>query len=220
MVYTEALVVFAFADFCSFSILQSRVHETWARFFGSSIEDRLRYTPSDCFETFPFPLNVQLEPTLEIAGREYYEFRAASMLSNNQGLTAIYNRFHDPGEGSPEIVRLRELHSRLDQSVLEAYGWTDIQITSEFLLDYDEENGETTGQRRKKPWRYRWPDAIRDEVLARLLELNRQRALTEAVAGEAQSGTASVKPPRGRSRKNKSSAGLPLVPGLLGEEKQ
>jgi len=28
------------------------------------------------------------------------------------------------------------------------------------------------GRRRKKPWRYRWPDEIRDEVLARLLKLN------------------------------------------------
>ena len=31
----------------------------------------------------------------------------------------------------------------------------------------------------KKKYRYRWPDEMRDEVLARLLELNRQRALEE-----------------------------------------
>ncbi|MGC8541828.1 MAG: hypothetical protein ACP5QA_14550, partial [Phycisphaerae bacterium] len=27
----------------------------------------------------------------------------------------------------------------------------------------------------KKPWRYRWPDETRDEILARLLQLNQQR---------------------------------------------
>ena len=37
------------------SVLQSRVHEVWARFMASSMKDDLRYTPSDCFETFPFP---------------------------------------------------------------------------------------------------------------------------------------------------------------------
>ena len=40
------------AAFCA---LQSRPHELWARFFGSSTRRTdLRYTPSDCFETFPF----------------------------------------------------------------------------------------------------------------------------------------------------------------------
>ena len=42
-------------DMSLLHILQSRPHELWARFFGSSMKDDLRYTPSDCFETFPFP---------------------------------------------------------------------------------------------------------------------------------------------------------------------
>jgi hypothetical protein len=41
------------------------------------------------------------------------------------------------------------------------------------------------GRGRKKPWRYRWPDDFRDEVLARLLELNRQRAEEERLSGAA-----------------------------------
>lgn len=41
------------------------------------------------------------------------------------------------------------------------------------LPDEDEAGG---GRRRKKSWRYRWPDDSRDEALARLLELNRLRA--------------------------------------------
>ncbi|MGP0065902.1 MAG: Eco57I restriction-modification methylase domain-containing protein, partial [Isosphaeraceae bacterium] len=188
MVYSEQLIIFADGTCSLFSILQSRPHETWARFFASSLEDRLRYTPSDCFETFPFPETFETDPALEAVGSAYYEFRAALMVRNDEGLTKTYNRFHDPDELSPEILELRELHAAMDRAVLDAYGWTDLKPTCEFLLDYEEDEDEdesTGGRRRKKPWRYRWPDDFRDEVLARLLELNRQRAEEERLSGAA-----------------------------------
>ena len=37
--------------------------------------------------------------------------------------------------------------------------------------------------RRKLPWRYRWPDAVRDDVLARLLALNAERYAEELNLG-------------------------------------
>ena len=177
VVFSEALVVFALENYSTFCILQSRIHEIWARFFGSSMKDDLRYTPSDCFETFPFPLDCETNPTLEAAGKTYYEFRADLMVRNNQGLTATYNRFHDPDELDPDILKLRDLHAEIDRAVLDAYGWTDIAIDCEFRLDYEDEPDLTS--KRKKPWRYRWSEAIHDRVLARLLELNRDRAAAE-----------------------------------------
>ena len=93
----------------------------------------------------------------------------------------------------------------MDRAVLDAYGWTDIQPTCEFLLDYEDEEDEENGPRRKKkPWRYRWPDEIRDEVLARLLELNRVRAEEEQLSGaaaEANSKSRANRQPR-KSKKN------------------
>ena len=142
------------------------------------MEDRLNYIPSETLETFPLPKGFETNIALEDAGRAYYDFRADLMVRNNEGLTKTYNRFHDPDERSPDILNLRELHAAMDRAVLDAYGWTDLKPTCEFLLDYeeDEDEDETGGtRRRKKPWRYRWPDDFRDEVLARLLELNRQR---------------------------------------------
>ena len=121
-------------------------------------------------------------------GKTYYDFRAELMVRNNEGLTKTYNRFHDPDERSPAILKLRELHAAMDRAVLDAYGWTDLNPTCEFLLDYEEDEDEDDpggGRRRKKPWRYRWPDYFRDEVLARLLELNRQRAEEERLSGAA-----------------------------------
>ncbi|MCX7860774.1 MAG: hypothetical protein N2385_11825, partial [Chloroflexus sp.] len=78
----------------------------------------------------------------------------------------------------PAIERLRELHAAMDAVVLAAYGWDDLRPTCEFLLEYDID--EATWGKRKKPYRYRWPDAVRDEVLARLLERNAQQATASA----------------------------------------
>ena len=198
---SNLLTVFAFDVFLAFGVMQSRVHEVWARFFGSSMKDDLRYVPADCCGTFPFPAGVleaargdaaaQALPAvqrLEDIGQRYYEFRAKLMVDHNEGLTATYNRFHDPEERDASILRLRELHAEMDRAVLDAYGWQDVQPRCEFLLDYEEEGDEEeeSGKRRKKkPWRYRWPDEVRDEVLARLIALNGERAAQERRVGEA-----------------------------------
>jgi hypothetical protein len=184
MVYSHKLAVFPLPSFSGFSVLQSRLHEAWARFFSSTLEDRLNYSPSDCFETFPFPDDWETHSALEAAGRAYHEFRAALMVRNNEGLTRTYNRFHDPDERDPDIVKLRELHAAMDRAVLDAYGWSDLATDCEFLLDYEIDE-ETWSPRRKKPWRYRWPAETHDEVLARLLELNAERARVETRSGAA-----------------------------------
>jgi hypothetical protein len=180
-VFTNKLNVLPFADYSTFCLLQSRVHERWARAFSSTLEDRLAYAPSDCFETFPFPSTGASR--LETAGKAYYEFRADLMIRHNEGLTKTYNHFHDPNEQNPDIVELRELHATMDRAVLDAYGWTDVPTDCEFLLDYEIDEDEWGTK--KKPWRYRWADDVRDEVLARLLELNAERAMDEARSGAA-----------------------------------
>lgn len=187
IIFSQKLNVFLFESWNAFNLLQSRSHEIWALFFGSSMKDDPVYTPTDCFETFPFPENWESNPTLEIAGKTYYEYRAALMVRNNQGLTDTYNRFHNPDERHPDILQLRLLHAQMDRAVLDAYGWTDISTDCTFLLDYeDEEDDENISKRqKKKPWRYRWPEEIHDEVLARLLELNQQRAKAETLSGKA-----------------------------------
>jgi hypothetical protein len=51
----HALVVIARDDDYTFGVLQSRVHALWALALGTHLETRPRYTPTTCFETFPFP---------------------------------------------------------------------------------------------------------------------------------------------------------------------
>jgi len=185
-IFSDAINVFAFAGSEAFAILQSRVHEIWARFFSSSMKDDLRYSPTDCFETFPLPANWQSNQMLQLIGEEYYSYRANLMIRTGKGLTETYNRFHSQTETDTEIVKLRELHAKMDRAVLDAYGWTDLQPRLDFILDYeDKEDDEIPSSDRKKPWRYRWVDEDRDEVLARLLELNRIRAEEEAQSAAA-----------------------------------
>ncbi len=182
-VFSHKLVVFPLEHVAAFSVLQSRAHDTWARFFGSTMKDDAVYTPSDCFETFPFPPGWRSDPVLEEAGQAYYDFRAALMVRNQEGLTKTYNRFHDPYEHDPDIERLRELHADMDDAVLAAYGWDDVPTKCEFLLDYEIDEDEWGNK--KKPYRYRWPDEVRDDVLARLITLNRERANEEQASGAA-----------------------------------
>ena len=181
VVFSHKLTVFPFASFSALCMLQSNVHEVWARFFSSTMKDDINYSSSDCFETFPFPKDWETLPTLEAAGKVYHEYRAALMVENDEGMTRIYNRFHDIYETDPRIMELRKLHAALDRAVLDAYGWTDIAPECKFILDY--EIDEATWGGKKKPYRYRWPDTVRDEVLARLLTLNAERAAAQVRAG-------------------------------------
>ena len=64
----QALFAFARSDDVTFGILHSRFHQVWALRMGSSLEDRPRYTPSTCFETFPFPESFTPSRTAPING--------------------------------------------------------------------------------------------------------------------------------------------------------
>jgi hypothetical protein len=57
--------VFARADDYFFGVLQSRFHEVWALGQGTQLREKesgFRYTPTTCFETFPFPFPDDLQP--------------------------------------------------------------------------------------------------------------------------------------------------------------
>ena len=191
IVFSHKVVVFPLESHAAFVVLQASSHDAWLRFFGSTMKDDPVYTPSDCFDTFPFPRDWQSNEILTQVGMEYYECRASLMLQNDEGLTKTYNRFHDENDQTEGIVRLRELHAEMDRAVLDAYGWSDISVDCEYLPEHeDEPDGKT---------RYRWPNEVHDEVLARLLELNATRAAEEARAGGAipcQAGGGASKPAR------------------------
>jgi hypothetical protein len=161
MVYSQALVVIASDKSSMFGILQSNIHYYWVIYNGSTLETRLRYTSSDCFETFPFPTSEGVF-ALETIGETYHETRRQIMLNRQEGLTATYNRFHNPNERTDDIQYLRDLHLQMDEAVAAAYGWDDLPLEHDF---HDTAQG----------MRYTISEAARREVLKRLLALNFER---------------------------------------------
>jgi hypothetical protein len=58
----HALILFPFDSDYEFGVLHSCFHEHWARGQGTQVREResgFRYTPTSCFETFPFPHPTQ-----------------------------------------------------------------------------------------------------------------------------------------------------------------
>jgi hypothetical protein len=92
------------------------------------------------------------------------------MLSHDEGITQTYNRMNDAGESDPEIKRLRELHIEMDQAVLAAYRWTDLDLSHGF-------------HETKQGIRFTISESARREVLARLLKLNHERYAEEVAQG-------------------------------------
>jgi len=147
----------------AFAILQSRVHGAWAQLHASSLERRLRYTPTDCFETFPFPAAAALA-RLDDIGQHLYDARAAYMLKTQRGLTQTYNFLKDPECTDPEIEELRSLHLEMDRQVLTTYGWQD-------LIDKVPPYTTPKNDAEKKAFA-----AFEDAVIDRLFDLNAKRA--------------------------------------------
>ena len=113
---SDATVVFAFDRDEQIGVLSSTVHREWARFQGSTLEARIRYTPRTSFGTFPWPVgdiaNVGPLAATLIARR------SEICLERQIGLTKLYN---EVDEGA--YRDLRELHAALDEAVAAAYGW-------------------------------------------------------------------------------------------------
>ena len=168
--FSDAVYLFALDKFSSFSVLQSRIHESWARLLASSMKTDLRYAASDCFETFPFPQSNPraVFPALEAVGQELYDARARFMVETDQGLTKTYNALKDPACEDPRVLELRRLHEMMDRAVLDAYGWSDIAVPPYCPKSDDDRAALQT---------------FEDEVIDRLYVLNAERARDEAQLG-------------------------------------
>jgi type II restriction/modification system DNA methylase subunit YeeA len=145
----SALIVFARDDDYFFGVLQSAVHELWARGLGTQVrevESGFRYTPTTTFETFPFPeSDADQRADIGAAAKALDTLRVGWL--NPSGATedelrkrTLTNLYNEPPSW------LTQAHERLDRTVHAAYGW-----------DYPLES---------------------HDVLARLVDLNRTRAGT------------------------------------------
>jgi len=166
-VFSDSLTVFAYDDYAHFGLLTSGFHWWWTVTRASTMRTDIRYTPTDCFETFAQP---RLTPAVGDLGGQLNSHRSALMLDRQEGLTTTYNRVHDPEEHADDIIRLRELHVELDYAVRDAYGWDDLDLGHDF-------------HQTKFGVRFTLAPTPCQEVLDRLLELNHERYAEEVRQG-------------------------------------
>jgi len=145
----QGALVFARDDDYSFGVLHSWAHELWSLRMGTwmGVGNDLRYTPTTCFETFPFPEpDEEQRSEISAAANRLDELRcnwlnpegATEAELKKRTLTNLYNA---------RPTWLANAHAVLDRAVFAAYGWPE-----------DPE------------------ELSEEEMLKRLLELNTQRS--------------------------------------------
>ncbi len=160
-VFSHALGVFASEDWALFAVLSSAPHYCWTLSRSSTLETRIRYTPSDSFETLPLPSFTE---RMRSAGEALHAVRTAFMLDREIGLTKTYRLVHSRASVEAEVVKIRDRHVDIDVAVCQAYGWPD--LADRMRHDhYDTRQG------------VRWTvqPEVRSELLDRLLEENHRR---------------------------------------------
>jgi hypothetical protein len=180
-VFAHKLAIFPCGEASFFAIMQSAFHVNWAWHHSSTMRDAgINYSPSDCFETFPFPDRTD---TLEAIGERYYTHRQTIMQTRQQGLTKTYNRFHDPTCTDPDIQTLRDLHIQMDKAVAAAYGWHDLISPRSPGRGAGGEGLNHDFHDTKQGLRFTISETARREILDRLLALNHQRYAEEVAQG-------------------------------------
>ena len=171
----STVLVFARSDDTTFGILHSRFHELWALRLGTSLEDRPRYTPTTCFETFPFPAGL----TPNIPASAYADDpRAQAIADAARTLNELRENWLNPPPwvdrvpevvpGYPDrIIPKPEYATELKKRTL-----TNLYNQRPAWLDHAHRTLDAAVAAA-----YGWPaDLSDDEVLRRLLALNRERA--------------------------------------------
>jgi hypothetical protein len=204
---SHAACIVARADDSTFGVLHSRFHELWSLRLGTSLEDRPRYTPTTCFETFPFPAGltpadtahqrteaieggalIPAELPAEVRSRAEPIARAA------QRLVALRETWLNPPEWAgrvPEVVPLGLSHSPYPDRLVARPGF-EAQLAKRTL---------TNLYNQRPAWlvhahealdaavtaAYGWPEPPQalsdDDILRRLLALNHARAAAEQERG-------------------------------------
>ncbi|MEV4865852.1 Eco57I restriction-modification methylase domain-containing protein [Streptomyces ossamyceticus] len=162
-VFDQTLVVFPTDSYTEFAFRSSEFQFWWTVQYGPTRTGDLRYTPTTCCNPLPAP-----HPIDELAwlGNELEALQKRTCLA----LTPLSQRIHSRDESTANIAALREIHRKIDQTILATYGW-----------DVDLEYGfhET-----RRGTRYTMSPVAQAKILDLLLQLNHERYEDEVKRGE------------------------------------
>lgn len=125
----STVVVIARDDDFTFGVLQSRIHEAWARRTGTQLREResgFRYTATTTFETFPFPEATEEQAArIEEAAKNLVQLRDGWLRAReNRTLTGLYNE--DP-------TWLQHANAELEVAVTASYDWPPDLVEEEIV---------------------------------------------------------------------------------------
>ncbi len=154
---SDSLTAIARDDNFTFGVLNSKLHSVWALKMGTSLGkgNDPRYTPTTCFETFPFPRPTDAQHAEIEKWAKYLDTVRAQLLAadSSRTMTKLYNNLttlRESRDSKSPVYSLLIAHDKLDAAVAAAYGWE-------------------------------WP--LSDEaILERLLALNLERAAQQGAA--------------------------------------
>ncbi|WP_209348162.1 DNA methyltransferase [Pontixanthobacter sp. CEM42] len=171
------------------ALLSSRLHHTFALTTGGFLEDRPTYQHTDTFNPFPFPILTDTQSAkLDALGERLDAFRKERLAEHAfLTMTGMYNvleRYReldrkadvpplseeelDVAEAA-QITVLKDIHDEIDREVFAAYGWEDL---GKRLVG---KPGATT----PSPHKSEDQEEAEEELLARLVALNQERAAEE-----------------------------------------
>lgn len=96
--------------------------------------------------------------------------------ASGEGLTGFLNILNDPACVDEAIIGARPLLEQVDRFVSHAYGWGDLDVTFDFRP--------YAASTENDPWRWAVSDEANNELMRRLIALNRQRFEVEEAAKE------------------------------------
>ncbi len=167
---SKAVKFFPGAEGWEYGLLQSGVFIEWAFVTsGRRGNDRVNFSTRASIDTFPPPHGPK--KGVRSAADTLLTTRGQVMQGRNIGLTDLLNRQDDPTCSDSDVVEIRQAQMRLDEAVIQAYGWSnDVSV--------ERHHHETD-----LGVRYAIAREVRDRILTRLLVLNHERNEAEASAG-------------------------------------
>jgi type II restriction/modification system DNA methylase subunit YeeA len=172
----NAVVAIARNDDTTFGILHSRFHELWSLRMGTSLEDRPRYTPTTCFETFPFPEGL----TPNIPAAQYANDPRAKAIAK---AAATLNERREAWLNPPDLVkRVPEVVPGYPDRILPVDDTAAAILKTRTLTKLYNERPTWLDHAHREldaavAAAYGWPsDLTDDQILEKLFALNQQRA--------------------------------------------
>ena len=205
------LTAIASADDSDFGVLHSRAHEFWSLRLGSRMEDRPRYTPSSCFMTFPFPEPTAAQRDAIAAAAYELDILRSTWLNPPEWTREEVLTFPGSADG-PWARYVTEPNAKgigtvRYPRVVPADDAAAKKLAKRTLTNLYNERPTWLDLAHKRLDEavfaaYGWPgDLTDDDLLARLLALNLDRAGSAAASGPGGAAPARAKRPAPRRRK-------------------